>query len=102
MIIKEYIEKRNNAYFIKDSRVSLDSVIYAFLNGISPEGIAQSFPILTLEEIYGAITYYLANKIEIDNYLQEGELLFQQLREASLKDNQLIIEKINNASKVTA
>jgi len=99
MITKEYIEKRDNAYFVKDSRVSLDSVVYAFLNGFSPEGIAQSFPVLTLEQIYGAIAYYLANKKEIDNYLQEGELLLQQLREASLKDNQLIIEKLNNIRK---
>lgn len=68
MMIKEDIEKRNNAYFIKDSRVSLDSVIYAFLNGAFPEGIFQSFPLLTLEQIYGAITYYLANKKEMDSY----------------------------------
>ena len=98
---KEYIEKRNNAYFVKDSRVSLDSVVYAFLNGVSPESIAQSFPLLTLEQIYGTITYYLANQAEIDRYLQEGELLFQQQREASLKKNKFIIEKINNASQVT-
>jgi len=99
---KEYIEKRDNAYFIKDSRVSLDSVVFAFLNGISPEGILQSFPVLNLEQIYGAITYYLANKTEINNYLQEGELLFKQQRESSLKNNQSIIEKINNARQVSA
>ena len=98
---KEYIEKRNNAYFVKDSRVSLDSVVYAFLSGVSPESIAQSFPLLTLEQIYRIITYYLANQAEIDRYLQEGELLFQQQREASLKKNKFIIEKINNASQVT-
>ncbi len=90
------------AYFIKGSRVSLDSVIYAFLNGVSPEGILQSFPCLTLEQIYGAITCYLANKNQLDSYLQEGELIFEQQREASLKDNQFIINKINQARKVTA
>ena len=57
-MIKEYIETRDNSCFIKNSRVSLDSVIYAFLNGFSPESIAESFPVLTLEQIYGAITYY--------------------------------------------
>ena len=99
---KEYIKKRDNSYFIKGSRVSLDSVIYAFLNGVSPEGIVQSFPVLSLEQIYGAITYYLANKTEIDHYLQEGELIFQQQRKVSLKENQFIIDKINNARKVMA
>ena len=98
---KEYIEKRDDAYFIKDSRVTLDSVIYAFLNEVSPEGILQSFPVLNLEQIYGAITYYLANKTELDNYLQEGEILYQQQRAASLNYNQSVIEKINNARQVS-
>ncbi len=99
---KEYIEKRDDAYFIKDSRLTLDSIVYAFLNGVYPEGILQSFPVLNLEQIYGVITYYLANKTELDNYLQEGELLYQQQKEASLKDNQSIIEKINNARQLSA
>ena len=46
---REYIEQRNGGYFVKDARVSLDSVVYAFLRGESPEGIAESFPSLGLE-----------------------------------------------------
>ena len=38
------------------TRVSLDSVVYAFLGGHTAESIAQSFPVLTLEQVYGAIT----------------------------------------------
>ncbi|AFZ43376.1 protein of unknown function DUF433 [Halothece sp. PCC 7418] len=98
---KEYIEKRDGAYFIKGSRVSLDSIVYSFLEGVSPESIVQSFPVLTLEEVYGAITYYLANQTEIDDYLREGELLYEKLREASLKDNQSILEKVRKARQVT-
>ncbi|MEM9276767.1 MAG: hypothetical protein AAGA80_28090, partial [Cyanobacteria bacterium P01_F01_bin.143] len=73
----------------------LDNMLlpYKFVQGLKQEKI---------EQIYRAITYYLANQTEIDNYLQEGELLFQQQREASLQDNQLIIEKINNARQVSA
>lgn len=93
----EYIEKRDGGYFIKGSRVSLDSIVYAFLGGASPESILQSFPVLTLEEIYGAITYYLANQAEVDNYLKEGESLFKQRRDANLKNNQSLLEKIHNA-----
>ena len=40
---KSYIVKLDDgAYRITDSRVSLDSVVYAFLKGASPEAIAQS------------------------------------------------------------
>ena len=70
---KEYVEKREGAYRISGTRVSLDSVVYAFLRGAAPESIAQSFPALTLEEVYGAIAFYLAHQTEIDAYLQEGE-----------------------------
>jgi uncharacterized protein (DUF433 family) len=50
---KDYIEERSGAYFIAGTRVSLDSVVHAFLRGESPEGIAESFPALTLEQSSG-------------------------------------------------
>ena len=36
---------------------------------MSPESIVQSFPLLTLEQVYGALAFYLANRAEIDTYL---------------------------------
>jgi uncharacterized protein (DUF433 family) len=59
---KEYVETRDGGYFIKGSRVSLDSAVYAFLRGESPEGIAESFPALGLEQIFGGLAFYLANR----------------------------------------
>ena len=67
---KTYIEKRKEGYWIAGSRVSLDSIVYAFHDGQSPESIAQAFPVLSLEQVYGAITYYLANTKKIDLYLK--------------------------------
>ena len=84
---KQYIEQRDNAYWVADSRISLDSVVYAFLEGLSPETISvECFPALSLEQVYGAITFYLANRCEIDKYLQqrraEYEAKYQAAREA--------------------
>ena len=57
---REYIETRDGAYWIAGTRLSLDSVVFAFLDGLSPETIAaECFPVLTLEQVFGAITYYL-------------------------------------------
>ena len=43
----------------------------AFRDGLSPEAIAREcFPTMTLEQIYGAITFYLANRAELDAHLQ--------------------------------
>ena len=60
---KRYVEKRDGGYWVNDSRISLDSVVFAFLDGLSPEAIAREcFPTLSLEQVYGAITYYLAHR----------------------------------------
>ena len=68
----EYVEQRKGGYYVAGTRVSLDSVVYAFLEGLSPETIAtECFPLLSLEQVYGAITFYLANRAEIDKYLEQ-------------------------------
>jgi uncharacterized protein (DUF433 family) len=66
---KEYIEERDGNYYVAGTRISLDSVVYAFRRGESPETICQNFELLRLEEVYGAIAYYLANHANIDTYL---------------------------------
>ena len=68
---KVYVEQRDYGYWITGTRVSLDSIVQAFKWGAAPETIKRSFPVLSLEEVYGAITFYLAHEKEIDDYLQE-------------------------------
>jgi uncharacterized protein (DUF433 family) len=65
----EYIEERNGNYYVAGTRISLDSIVHAFHRGESPETICQNFELLRLEEVYGAIAYYLANQTDIDAYL---------------------------------
>src|SRR5260370_24810335 len=77
---KEYVEKRNGEYYIAGARVSLDSIVYEFLNGASPEAIQHSFSALTLEQVYGGITFYLANRTEIDRDLEEADPDLENLR----------------------
>lgn len=55
-MVEDYVEKRQEHYFIRGSRVSLDSIVYGFLNGDSPETIRDNFPTLSLAQVYGAIT----------------------------------------------
>ena len=44
----EYVEQREENYFVRGSRVSLDSLVYGFLDGESPETIRDNFPTVTL------------------------------------------------------
>lgn len=80
--MKDYIEKDDNGYRIAGTRVSLDSVVYAFAEGQSPESIVQSFPALQLEQVYGAITFYLAHRAEIDAYLDQARQDYETARQA--------------------
>ena len=66
---KEYIEQRDGNYYVAATRISLDSIVYAFRRGESPETICQNFELLSLEEVYGAIAYCLASQADIDAYL---------------------------------
>ena len=66
---KEYVEQRDGRYYIAGTRVSLDSLIHAFHRDESPETIRENFEVLGLEEVYGAIAYYLANQASMDAYL---------------------------------
>jgi uncharacterized protein (DUF433 family) len=66
---KEYIEEWDGNYYVAHTRISLDSMVHAFRLGESPEAICQDFELLSLEEVYGAIAYYLANQADIDAYL---------------------------------
>ena len=42
-----HIEKHEGVYAVAGTRVSLDSIVYAFLSGQSAEAIAQTFPVLS-------------------------------------------------------
>ncbi|OLE52709.1 MAG: hypothetical protein AUG51_16815 [Acidobacteria bacterium 13_1_20CM_3_53_8] len=96
---KEYVVQLEGAYRIAGTRVSLDSIIYAYHRGASPESIQRSFPTLSLEQIYGAITFYLAHQDEVDKYLSEGEAELEKLLEAQRAALPEFYERIERARK---
>ena len=94
---KDYVEQRDGGYWIAETRVSLDSIVYAFHRGASPESIQRSFPTLTLEQVYGAITFYLAHESEIDEYLRHGEDEFERIRQTTRDSDPAFYEKLKSA-----
>src|SRR5438874_781168 len=95
---KSYVEQRDGGYWITGTRISLDSIVYAFKRGAAPESIQRAFPLLTLEEIYGAITFYLAHAQEIDTYLAQAEAEFavqaSALNAAARKANPALFQRL--------
>ena len=77
----EYVEQRNGSYYVAGTRISLDSIVYAFLRGETPKDIQDSFPgCLTLEQIAGALEFYRANKAIVDEYLKHQHAEFERMR----------------------
>ena len=70
----KYIEKQDQVWRIKRTRVALDSIIYQFQQGRSPEAIQDAFPALSLSQVYGAIAFYLDHQAELDEYLAHNEV----------------------------
>ena len=58
---------------VGNTRVLLDLVIYAYWRGATPESITESYPTLSLDDVYLAIGYYLRHRAEVDAYLQQQE-----------------------------
>jgi len=77
----EYVEERNGGYYVAGTRISLDSVVYSFERGNSPEAIRKEFPLLRLPQIYGAIAFYLDHQTIVRGYLEAKE---QAIEESSI------------------
>ena len=70
------------------TRVTLDTVVSAFLDGESAEEIAEQYPVLALADIYAVIAFYLNNRQQVDRYLQERQ-------EMSLQTRQMVEARFN-------
>ena len=66
---------------IKGSRVSLDSIIHHFKLGATAEQIVQSFPSVSLGDVYSSIAYYLTHRQEIEAYMEQQETAADALQE---------------------
>lgn len=94
---KEYVRKSEGVFRVGDSRVSLDSLVYLFREGMSTESMVESYPALTLEEVHGALAFYLGNQKEIDTYLADGQRVAQSQHQQSRRANAELIAKLQRA-----
>lgn len=65
---------------VTGTRVPLDSVIYAFNEGATPEEIVQDFPTLDLAAVYAVVGYYLQNRATVEHYLEQRKVRREELK----------------------
>ncbi|MGB3402368.1 MAG: DUF433 domain-containing protein [Microcoleaceae cyanobacterium] len=63
----------NGVVRVAKTRVTLDTVVTAFLEGCTPEEIKQQYPSLQLSDIYLVVGYYLRHREEVHTYLTERQ-----------------------------
>ena len=98
--MQNYVEERDGGYYIAGTRVSLDSIVHAFQDGESPEGILRSFPMAgPLVRIYGAITFYLENKEKVEAYLRDQERRWDELRKERSKSPDPTMNRLREAKE---
>lgn len=85
---------------VSHTRVMLDSIVAGFEQGHSPETIQQQYPALSLEEVYGAITYYLAHRDEVEAYLKRQDKQWESWRATSQAGASPVIERLRGLHKL--
>src|SRR5271157_5504068 len=96
-----YVDERNGGLYVRDSGVSLDSVVIRLQEGATPEKIVHSFPTLKLSQVYGVIAYYLENEKAIKDYIAEGERQLEQPAVPLSRTNPELFARLEAARRET-
>ncbi len=100
LIGSQYVEQRNGGYYVAGVRISLDSIVYAYKRGETPQQILEDFPPLDkLSRVYGAIAFYLDNQEMVEEYLAEQQRLFDEA--ANRPENRALWATIRDRAKAT-
>lgn len=65
---------------VSKTRVTLDTIVGAFLEGLTAEEIAVQYPVVPLADVYSVISYYLHQKKKVETYLKRREKFAEQIR----------------------
>lgn len=69
-VVTEYGEVRHIR--LKGHRIALELLVGEFKAGKEPREILRRFPTLTIEKVYGAISYYLHNQEALEQVFASG------------------------------
>ena len=65
---------------IGKTRVHLETIIWEYWQGQTPEQIVDSYPTLELGVVYAVLAWYLKNQGEVDEYIAERRKAGEELR----------------------
>ncbi|MEZ5403187.1 MAG: DUF433 domain-containing protein [Bryobacteraceae bacterium] len=77
---KSYAERRETGFYLVGSRVPLDFVVREHWNGEPAEAIRQHYPTLSLEQVHGAIAFYLGHRAKVDAAIADRDRAEEEFR----------------------
>lgn len=80
------IRRAHGVLRVGQTGVTLETVLWAFEQGSTPEDIADQFPSLFLADVYDVIAYYLRHRDEVDEYLTARKKCYHEAANALLHD----------------
>ncbi len=90
--MKEFVEQREGSYYLIGSRVPLAFIVDEFMDGEAPEAIRAHYPTLSLEQVYGAIAFYLGNEEAAKQDLAERRRLEDEFERANPNPPEIVEE----------
>ena len=60
------------------TNVTIETVLWAFQEGATPDDIKRQFPSLELADIYDVIADYLRHHASVDEYLRQREQVYRE------------------------
>ena len=65
------------------TRVTLDTVVNVFKQGVTAEEIVYRYPSLKLADVYATIGFYLNHQVEVEAYLQQRQKNAREIRQTN-------------------
>lgn len=79
---------------VGNTRVMLDGVVASFDQGLSAETIREQYPSLSLEDVYGAIAFYLGNRKLVEDYVKRQQAEWDEARRKSEETPNPVVERL--------
>lgn len=70
---RDFVERRKSGFYLVGSRVPIDRIVREYWDGEDPEAIRSHYPTLSLEQVNGAIAFYLRHKGEVEKVMAERQ-----------------------------
>lgn len=96
MLLEDYFDCQSpDDIRLKGTRIGIETILYNFIHrSRTPEEIVESYPSLTLEQVYATILYYLHNKEAVSAYLTNWLEWSHQAREEQRRNPSPAVAKL--------